>query len=221
MQARSLRPNGPVSSSSAAAGSRESTAPLTRRAMVKVSGSGMDHLQWDVFASGHACAPSRRSRWLCRLPAGGRRAVAPAGRVQTKSSAGVPAPERRPAGRPEGTGVPDRAQAREERTGLAGAGVALGWGDRRQAGGKPAPPDSGRRRHARPRRRSELRSLLIPEWIGHWLLRRGGPARTNLTRAAQLSSGWQSNHSESMPSTEVVICVQSSSPWPSSIRSRT
>src|SRR6266498_3717869 len=65
--------------------------------------------------------------------------------VQTKSSAGALAPERPPAGRPEGTGVPDRAQAREERTGLAGAGVALGWEDRRQAGGKPAPADVQRR----------------------------------------------------------------------------
>src|SRR6266540_2360598 len=37
---------------------------------------------------------------------------------------------RRRRGRPQGvrrTGVPDRAQAREERTGLAGAGVALRW----------------------------------------------------------------------------------------------
>ena len=40
-----------------------------------------------------------------------------------------------------GMGVPDRVRAREERTGLAGPGGALRWGDRRQAGGKPAPLD--------------------------------------------------------------------------------
>src|SRR6266536_564356 len=41
---------------------------------------------------------------------------------------------RRRKGRPQGvrrTGVPDRAQAREERNGLAGTGVALGWETRR------------------------------------------------------------------------------------------
>src|SRR5436190_23359054 len=49
----------------------------------------------------------------------------------------VPGPRRRK-GRPQGvaraTGVPDRAPAREERTGLAGAGVALGSED---AGSQP------------------------------------------------------------------------------------
>jgi hypothetical protein len=47
--------------------------------------------------------------------------------VTCRSGLGAPAPEGPPGGRPEETGVPDRARAREERTGLAGAGVALGW----------------------------------------------------------------------------------------------
>src|SRR6266540_6353974 len=55
-------------------------------------------------------------RWRQAWPAGG-----------LPVSGGVPVPEGPAAGRRAATGVPDRAGAREERTGLAGAGVALGW----------------------------------------------------------------------------------------------
>src|SRR6266542_1745546 len=62
-------------------------------------------------------------------PAPGRMAC----RSPTRQCRGPRRRRGRPSGRRAAAGVPDRAGAREERTGLAGAGVALGWGD----GGRP------------------------------------------------------------------------------------
>src|SRR5215211_9447470 len=87
-----------------------------------------------------------------------------------------PAPERPPAGRRAATGVPDRAGAREERTGLGGAGVALGWADPAGrwvvAGRRPAPLGAQRRNANRPLCRA--RAVLT---AAEAKTRRCGPAR--------------------------------------------